>query len=147
MGHESGTRIEEHPDEDGYHHKRDDIDMQDVVADHERSDDDKEDDQRVEHGYGPELLEIVLAEKREVNGQTDDEDGHVEYLSHDRDTDLLVGLLATLQLLLVGQEDVVGLVVNNISSVDDLLPALGNAACQGNTVGEVAQAGFAALLA
>ena len=117
--------------------------MQDIVGHHDRRDDAEEDNQRVEHGDGPDAVEIVVAEEREVNSQADEKDGDKENLSHNSDANLLVAFVSTFQLLLVGEENVVGLAVDNIASVDDLLSALGG---QRDAVGKIAQTGLATLL-
>ena len=119
--------------------------MQDAMGDHDRGDDGKEYDQRIEHGNRPELLEIVFAEKRQIDREADHEDGDVEDLSHDGGADLLVGIVAAVHLLLIRYEDVVGLAVYDVAPVDDLLSALGDAAGQRDAVVEVAQAGLAPL--
>ena len=145
MCHKSGTRVHKHADEDGDHRKRDDIDMQHIVADHDGGDDREEDDQREQHGYRSDLLKIVVAEQCQVDHQAYHEDSDIQDLSHDGDADLLVVLVTTLQFLLVGGKDVVGVVVDDIAPVDDLLPTLAETAGQWDAVVQVAQTGFAAL--
>ena len=51
--------------------------MQEIVRNHYRRDDSEENDQWVEHGYWPDFLEIVIAEKRQENGQANHKDGNI----------------------------------------------------------------------
>ena len=111
--------------------------MQDVVLDHHRGDDDEDDDQGIEHGGRTHLLEIVLAEHRQVNRETRDEDEHQQDLSHDGQTDSVVTLFTTLHLLLKRLEDIVGLGIYNVTSIHNLLSTLNQSAGQGDTVVQV----------
>ena len=63
MGDEGRAGVHEHADEDRHHRKGDDVDVEDVVADHHRGSDGEDYDERVEHGQRSGLLEIILAEK------------------------------------------------------------------------------------
>ena len=75
--------------------------MQDVVLHHHGSYNDKYDDQRIKHGSGTHLVEIVLAEQGEVDGEAGNEDKHQQNLSHNGQTDPCVSFLASLHFFLV----------------------------------------------
>ena len=99
MGDESRAGVHEHTHEDRSHGKRDDVDREEVVLHHQRHQDREERDHRIEHGDAAWLLEVVLAEEREVGGEHHHEDEHEDDLSDDGGGDLVLGGTAAFHLL------------------------------------------------
>ena len=103
--------------------------MQNVVGDHQRGDNHEECDEQVEHRRGARLLEVILTEERQIGRQTGEHDKDVEDLAEDGQTEhALLVLLSTLRLFDVRHQDVVGVLIDDMSSFDDLLSALYDAA-------------------
>ena len=117
--------------------------MQYIVADHERRQYDEDQDQGVEHQYGARILEIILSEQRDVDGKAGDHDQHIEHLSKNDQADTLLVLITPVCLFLIRHENVVCVFIHDVATIDNLLTSLNNAACQGDTVVELIQTGFA----
>ena len=145
MGHEGGAGVHEDADEDGHHGEGDDVDVEHVVADHQRGDDREQQDERVEHGQRARLLEEVLAEELQEDGEADEQQSDVEDLAQYDEAELGIVLMTAVVLAEVRLQDVVGVLVDNVASADNLLSALGDAAGQGNACQQIIQTGIATL--
>ena len=78
---ECRTRVHEHTDEYGRHGKRQYVDAEHIVFYHQRHEDWKDGDHRIEHGYAARLAEIVAAEHAEIHGEEDYEERNEYHLS------------------------------------------------------------------
>ena len=84
---EGCARIHEHTREDGRHGKGQCIDAEDVMLHHQRHQDGEDRDERIEHRDGARLLEIVLAEQGQIDGEQRHQDGDEDSLSGYRAAD------------------------------------------------------------
>ena len=83
VGDESRSRVGEHAYEDGHHGKRQNIDGEKYVPNHQRHQNGEKGYHGIEHGNGAWLFEIVAPEEREVAGEQGDEDEHKDGLPQD----------------------------------------------------------------
>ena len=74
--------------------------MQHAVYHHHRRDNGKEHNECINHGCRPYFLEIVFSEQRQEDGEAGNQNGCVQYLSHDVQTDLLLINVLALHLFL-----------------------------------------------
>ena len=88
---------------------------------HERCEDREDDDHHIEQGDGTRLVEVVLAEKCQIQGEQPDEDKHVETLPDERRGYLCFGCIALLHGLLERVQYTVGLGIDDVATVDDAL--------------------------
>ena len=120
--------------------------MQHVVAHHGQRHDVEEHHHGIHHGNGAPTLEVVLAVKTQIDGETADEQQHQERLAQHFGAEARLVGLAAFRLLDERLDDAFRLFVNNFSAVNHLLAALHHAAGQRNALLQVAQARLAALL-
>ena len=97
--HEGCSRVHEHAYKDRYHGEGDDIDMQQTVADQQRGQQGKEDDERVDHGQRAGALKVPIAEYRQEKREGNNQHADVDNLSQERHAELLLVLLPALALL------------------------------------------------
>ena len=120
---ERRARVHKHTHEHRCHSQRQDVDAEEVVAHHERHEHREECHQRVEHGDGARLAEVVAAEESEVDGEECHKDGDEHYLSDEHHHLLALRRAAPLHLALERVEHTEGVFVDDVATVDHLLSA------------------------
>ena len=118
--------------------------MHQGMTDEEGRQQGEDDDEGIEHDQTARLLEIVCTIEAEVHREAYHEDGHVDDLSQQR-YPVFRTHIATFVLTLVRLDDAIGLVSDNLTTVDDLLTFINHAHGQRYTRHQLVLAGLAAL--
>ena len=144
VGHKGSARVHEYADEDGYHGIGQNVDMDEHVAHQQSGEQGKEHDEGVEHGHAARLVEIVFAIEGQIECEADHEDCYIEYLTQERYAGLRTVLVAPVVFLQVRLNDIIGMLSDDFTAVDNLLALLDQTACQWDAGDELVAAGLTA---
>ena len=144
VGDESRPGVHEYADEDGHHGIGQNVDMDEHVAHQQSGEQGKEHDEGVEHGHAARLVEIVFAIEGQIECETDHEYHYIEYLTQERYAGLRTVLVAPVVFLQVRLDDIVGMLGDDFTAVDNLLALLNQSAGQWDAGDELVAAGLTA---
>ena len=124
MCHERSPGVEKHLGDHRHDGKREDIDTDEQVAHHQRDQNGENRDQEIEHENIPGLLIVFPPENHQIRREEDDECQDEKRLTEKQVGHVFLARISSLQFHLQGFQFAGGILVHDLTSIDDFLTFL-----------------------